>query len=213
MGLDNDTPSILSGSKDDRPKKTPPKKTDLDLSKSASTPLQDTLHKTLQLAPRTQMSTPIPKGKGRRGQGIRSVERRPGQSYAPIVNLKQVDIEILSRSLSEFAFFMDDAVFEEAPDSEGEILGDSSTSLSLHDVTTPVEGRRPTEEWGCNPFLHTQPRVSPRREEDGEMASYSHDAEGWEPPRKGTPFPWGTPIPCTPLPLVRHEATSLCLPC
>ena len=159
------------------------------------------------------MSTPIPKGKERRGQGIRSVERRPGQSCAPIVDLNQVDSEILSLSLSEYAFFMDDAVFEEYPDSEREIPGESSTSLSPHDVTTPVEGRRPTEEWGSNPFLHKHPRVRPRREDDSEMASCSPDAEEWEPPRKGTPHPWGAPFPCTPLPLVNHEATSLCLPC
>ena len=171
------------------------------------------------------MSTPIPKGTGRRGQGIRSAERRPGQSCAPIVDLHQVDSEILSLSLSEYAFFMDDA---ESPDVEGEIPGESSTSLSSHDVATSVEGRRATEEWGSNPFLHTpkQPRVSPRREYDSAMASGSYemcsgsDAEGGGALRKGTPFPWGTPFPrtplqpcaplqlCAPLPLVRHEATA-----
>ena len=94
----------------------------------------------------------IPKGKGRRGEGIRTAERRSGQSCAPAVDERcsGVDSDMLpshdgqalpirvSFSLSELAFFMEDAVFEDAgtstrSSSEGRIPGDSRTWRSPHE--------------------------------------------------------------------------------
>ncbi|KAJ1467730.1 hypothetical protein T484DRAFT_1985776 [Baffinella frigidus] len=108
------------------------------------------------LPPSTSEHVRIPKGKGRRGEGMRTAERQSGQSCAAdfYERRSEVDSEMLAsraghrlRSLSECAFFMEeeDAVCEEAGAamckrslSEGDISGDNRTSRSLHNVTTPA---------------------------------------------------------------------------
>jgi len=181
-----------------------------------------------QFHERTRMSTPIPKGKGRRGEGIRTAGRRSGQSCAPSVDERWsgVDSDMLpshdgqelpvrvSFSLSELAFFMDDAVFEEAdaatrPCSEGGVPGESSTSRSPHEnerrfvvagvVTWPPHSgdlqhkprglHKDHEEgrWSTSRGgWDTNPFFQPLpRREDGTPPLKS---ERWE-PRKGTPMP------------------------
>ncbi|KAJ1491863.1 hypothetical protein T484DRAFT_1773344 [Baffinella frigidus] len=111
----------------------------------------------------TSDSLIIPKGKGRRGEGIRTAERQSGQSCAAdfYERRSEVDSEMLaschiSRSLSECAFLMDeDAVCEEAGatmftrcHSEGEIARYISMGreLSPHDVTMPTFCQRRSED-------------------------------------------------------------------
>ena len=97
----------------------------------------------------------VHKGEGRRGEGIRTAERRSGQFCAPAANERWsgVDSEMLPShdghlSLSEFAFYMEDAAFEEAgacpPRSQhrGVAPRDRSKSLSPTDVTTPAFNQR-----------------------------------------------------------------------
>jgi hypothetical protein len=124
----------------------------------------------------TSKNVRIPKGEGKRGEGIRTAERQPGQSCAAdfYERRSEVDCEmlashdgLLSCSLSECAFFMEeeDFVCDETSaatrsDSEGENPGDNSTrEVSPHGVTTTTFCQR----WS---------------EDDNEIAS-----------RKGTPTP------------------------
>ena len=89
-----------------------------------------------------------PIGRGRRGEGIWTAVRRSGQSCAPTVDDRwsRVDSDMLpshdgrvSISLSEFAFALQDNVFDKASGctrsySEGAIPWDNSTSRSSHEA-------------------------------------------------------------------------------
>ena len=138
----------------------------------------------------TSQPVNIPKGKGRRGEGIRSAETRSGQSCAPPIHehCPGVDSEMLPSSLSDCAFFMEDVATRSY--SEGASSGDNIASLSPINVTAPAfhQRRSPDSFNDSHPFLHTpkQSQASLRRE--GAEDDSDHD-EGWWRPRKGTPTP------------------------
>ena len=107
----------------------------------------------------TTKAVRIPKGMGRRGEGIRTAERRSGQSCAPAVNERWsgVDSEMLPShdghlSLSEFAFVMEDdkedAAFEKAGacpprlQHPGDVPRDRSKSLAATGMTTSAFNQR-----------------------------------------------------------------------
>ena len=107
----------------------------------------------------TSNAVRVPKGKGRRGEGIRTAERRSGQSCAPAANecWSGVDSEMLPShdghlSLSEFAFDMEDTALEEAGacpprlQHRGVDPRDRSKSLSPTNVTTPAFNQRRSQD-------------------------------------------------------------------
>eukprot|EP00290_Baffinella_frigidus_P004930 CAMPEP_0180117592 /NCGR_PEP_ID=MMETSP0986-20121125/1000_1 /TAXON_ID=697907 /ORGANISM="non described non described, Strain CCMP2293" /LENGTH=115 /DNA_ID=CAMNT_0022056475 /DNA_START=37 /DNA_END=381 /DNA_ORIENTATION=- len=90
----------------------------------------------------------VPKGEGRRGEGLRTAERQSGTSCTPDFYDRCSEVDSsqdghLPSSLSECAFFMEDAFFEQAgaaPEhrsthSETEDGGDDSTFPSPTDAT------------------------------------------------------------------------------
>ena len=132
----------------------------------------------------------IPKGKGRRGEGIRTAERRPGQSCE---RWSGVDSEMLSShdghlALSEFAFVlendMDDAAFEAegAPPPRVQHAGvaprDRSKALSPTDVITPFNQRRSPGSLNSDDLHYKSSPPLPSRPQPRPALSY-HDEDRW----------------------------------